>query len=238
MSTHSQAHPCRRCVWPLRFCRVKSGYEYRNQIIKMNVGSRDPWLDPWLKEIEQRSSGSAVLELGCGRGRDTQILTERGISVVAIDQSTCALAEAALRVSDCQFLNQDIRAPLPVGSTPYPVIIASLCLHYFNWLETQKIVAQIRSVLEDSGLLICRLNSLNDLNYGASGNPQIEPNFYRVGANTKRFFDSESILNLFGAGWEVKSMMEQTINRYEKPKVVWEVSVLKSAMVSSPVTHA
>jgi len=204
----------------------------------MNVGAKDPWLDPWLVEIEQRSSGSPILELGCDSGRDTQILTERGISVVAIDKSTYALAEAALRVRDCVFLNQDIRAPLPVGSSPYPVIIASLCLHYFNWRETQKIAAQIRLVLEDSGLFICRLNSLNDLNYGASGNPQIEPNFYRVGAHTKRFFDSESILRLFGTGWEVKSMMEQTINRYEKPKFVWEVSLVKSVMGSSPAAQA
>jgi hypothetical protein len=39
------------------------------------------------------------------------------------------------------------------------------------------IVERIRAVLADGGLLLCRLNSTRDDNYGASGYPRIEDHF-------------------------------------------------------------
>ena len=70
-----------------------------------------------------------------------------------------------------------------------------------------------------------RLNSINDVNYGAAAlaqDAEIEPGYVRVWGQKKRFFDDASVRALF-AGWQITSMRELTINRYEKHKVVWEV---------------
>jgi len=60
----------------------------------------------------------------------------------------------------------------------------------------------------------------------AVGHKEIEPNFYAVAqrfGDRKRFFDKESVDRLFGAKWRRVAVEEMTIDRYDKPKVVWEV---------------
>jgi hypothetical protein len=58
--------------------------------------------------------------------------------------------------------------------------------------------------------------------YRASSELEIEPNFYQVGASTKRFFDETAVRTLFH-DWDIQFLEENIIHRYEKPKSVWEV---------------
>ena len=109
------------------------------------------------------------------------------------------------------------------------MIIASLSLHYFGWVETVALVEKIRATLRMRGALLCRLNSTNDHNYGASGHPRIEDDYYLVEGEPKRFFDRASIEALFATGWRMLSLEERVIERYAKPKVVWEVIVERDA---------
>src|SRR5678816_59744 len=91
----------------------------------------DPWLERWLPLIASKAEGLPILELGCGSGRDTQVLADVGHRVVGVDLSASAVKKAAARVPNCQFYCQDIRAPFPVQTTN--VVLASLSLHYFPW---------------------------------------------------------------------------------------------------------
>ena len=100
-------------------------------------------------------------------------------------------------------------------------------MHYFEWERTLKTVREIRRCLNDGGLLLNRLNSTKDVNFGAVGHEEIEPDLYRVNGREKRFFDSESIHQLFESGWELKSVEEMGIRRYEKLKIVWEIVLKK-----------
>jgi SAM-dependent methyltransferase len=101
-------------------------------------------------------------------------------------------------------------------------VVASLCLHYFPWSTTQQSVRELRRILTPGGLLIVRVNSTKDTNYGAEGHPSIGPNFYRVQGRTKRFFDKPSLEALF-ADWRIDAITERPIMRYEKPKWIWEL---------------
>jgi hypothetical protein len=47
-----------------------------------------------------------------------------------------------------------------------------------------------------------------------------------VGEQTKRFFARADLLALFADGWQLTALEEQTIDRYERPKVVWELAAL------------
>jgi SAM-dependent methyltransferase len=187
----------------------------------------DPWLARWLKLIGERAVGLPVLELGCGGGRDTEVLAAAGHRVVAVDLSPESVAKARTRVPRAEFHCQDIRAPLPVDAAG--VVVASLSLHYFPWPETEALVDRIRRVLRPAGVLLCRLNSTNDHHFGASGHPAIDENFYLVDGAPKRFFDRAAVDRLFSSGWQMLSAEERTIDRYDLPKSAWEVVLEKTS---------
>jgi SAM-dependent methyltransferase len=190
------------------------------------IGSSDPWLARWLPLIGERSGILPILEIGCGGGRDTEVLAGAGHRVVAIDLSADAIARARARVPQAVFHCQDLRAPFPVEAAG--VVVASLSLHYFPWSETEALVGRIRNLLRPAGLLLCRLNSTNDHNFGASGHPQIEENFYLVDGAPKRFFDRAAVDRLFASGWRMLGAEERIIDRYERPKSAWEVVLEKT----------
>lgn len=192
----------------------------------MSAATKDPWLERWLPLIAARSAGLPILELGCGGGRDTAVLTAAGHKVVGVDLSAKAVANARQRAPAGEFHCQDIRAPFPVERAG--VVVASLSLHYFPWSETAALVGRIRALLEPSGVLLCRLNSTNDHHFGASGHARIDDDYYLVEGEPKRFFDRPAVDCLFSSGWRTLSAEERTIDRYDLPKVVWEVVLEKT----------
>src|SRR5260370_32141539 len=192
----------------------------------IGTGSSDPWLERWLPLIGERACDLAMLEMGCGDGRDTEVLTGAGHRVAAIDLSPEAIARARARSPQAQFHCQDIRAAFPVDAAG--VVVASLSLHYFPWPETEALVGRIWNVLRPAGLLLCRLNSTNDHNFGASGHPRIDANFYLVDGAPKRFFDRAAVDRLFSSGWRMLGAEERIIDRYERPKSAWEVALEKA----------
>ena len=183
----------------------------------------DAWLDRLLPEIGAHLRDRPVLELGCGDGIDTAILTEAGCRVLGIDISESALAEARVRAPSAEFYCQDVRAPFPIDASSAGIVVASLSLHYFPWEETLQLVERVHGVLAPGGLFLCRLNSTNDQNFGSIGHPGIEQNYYLVNGKPKRFFSQPEIERLFASGWSVRTLSEEVIHRYAKPKVVWQV---------------
>ena len=192
----------------------------------MSRATSDPWLERWLPLIGERAGDLSVFEIGCGGGRDTEVLAGAGHRVAAIDLSPDAIVRAQARAPQAQFHCQDIRAAFPVDAAC--VVVASLSLHYFPWPETEALVGRIRSVLSPAGLLLCRLNSTNDHNFGASGHPEIDENFYLVDGAPKRFFDRAAVDRLFSSGWRMLGAEERIIDRYERPKSAWEVVLEKA----------
>ena len=183
----------------------------------------DPWLDKWIPLIKQKSSGGHVLELGCGSGWDTVDLLSAGCNVIAADISTKNLAECTRSVPQAKYLQLDNGQPLPLADHSLSVIVASLTLHYFTWKVTMQIASELKRCLKPDGILLARFNSTHDYNFGASTTePPIEPNLYFLGTMTKRFFD-EAAVRTFLRGWDIRFLEENIIQRYEKPKSVWEV---------------
>lgn len=198
----------------------------------------DRWMEPWLPAI--RAGGAAVLELGCDAGGDTAWLREQGLAVVACDISLPALQACAQAAPGAQLLQLDLRQPLPFADASFSVVVASLCLHYFDWATTLRAVAEVRRVLQPGGLLLCRLNSLRDVLHGAGQGEEVEPHYWRVHgtySECKRFFDRADIDRLFAGPWQWLGMQEHTIQRYDRPKVAWEV-VLRLQQTRADATIA
>ena len=139
---------------------------------------QDPWLENWLTLLHEATPSKKILELGCDTGRDTQFLVQQGFHVVATDISKDALIECALKAPAAKIIQLDLQDPFPFESCSFETIISSLSLHYFSLKKTQEILAEISRCLTPHGLFICRVNSTRDINHGASGFPEIEPNYY------------------------------------------------------------
>ena len=187
--------------------------------------SADPWLERWQPLIASYANQTPILELGCGAGDDTVTLAQAGYDVVALELSAESVAKVKARVPGACVHCQDIRAPLPVSPGGAGVVVASLSLHYFEWEETMDLIERIRQTLNHPGLLLCRLNSTNDHNYGASGHPRISENYYCVNGKPKRFFDRDAVVKLFASGWNLLSMEELITHKYEQPKALWEIAL-------------
>ena len=172
--------------------------------------------------IKDKCAGESVLEIGSGWGWDTKVLTDAGLSVIGIDMAEKYLEQAKILVPNATFLHQDMQQEFP-GENKYNVIIASLSMHYMPWEETLKMISKVKEKLTDDGLFLFRVNSVRDINHGAIGNPEIDTNYFLVDGKPKIFFDEATVRDLFDDSWNIISLEEHTIDRFEKPKVVWEV---------------
>ncbi len=181
----------------------------------------EPWLERWLALIKARQE-TPILDLGCGQGLDSQYLIARGYRVIAADYSWQALQIARHRAQAVQL---DHGAALPFAHDTFQVIVANLSLHYFRWQKTRQLINSVRHCLKAGGLLLARFNSTQDYNHGAAGNEELEAHCFVVGGVLKRFFDGPDLDRLFRSGWQVHGLQEQTVYRYTRPKVVWEVVV-------------
>jgi SAM-dependent methyltransferase len=188
----------------------------------------DRWLDRWLPLLAERAQGRPLLELGCGTGRDTAALQRAGHRVVALDRSRASLVLARIAAPAARLVRQDVREPWPPCEDGYGAVIASLSLHYFDWATTEGLIARVRDALGAGGVFICRLNSTRDHYFGARGHPLIEPNFFNVNGEPKRFFARADVDRLFARGWRTVSAEESVIDRYLAPKAAWEL-VLETA---------
>ncbi|MDQ2139876.1 class I SAM-dependent methyltransferase [Alcaligenaceae bacterium B3P038] len=178
--------------------------------------------------IISRAGADPILEIGCGLGDDTLTMTSAGLSVNAFDISSANVAMTALRVPLARVECRDVRAPFPEDPRSISVVVASLSLHYFEWNQTTLIVDRIWDCLRPGGVLICRLNSTDDLNFGAASKVQIEDNFYLVNGRSKRFFNQGAVSNLFSDGWRELSVEHRSTHKYLKRKALWEIVLEKT----------
>lgn len=195
----------------------------------MTLKFPDPWLDRWLSLIKTRCAERPLLEIGCGYGDDTATLTNAGLQVMGFDLSSEAVAATRSRVPTARIEQRDVRDHLPEEAMDLGVVLASLSLHYFTWEDTVAIVDRIRLSLSLGGVLLCRLNSTEDKNFGADGGEEIEPDYFLVKGQPKRFFDEGAVQRLFAHGWNMLALEHMTTDKYQQPKAAWEI-VLERAL--------
>lgn len=184
---------------------------------------QDNWLDKYLPLIPKNEQ---VLELGCGIGNNVQYLTEKGFNVLASDFSSVALETIKDLMPQVKTQFVDLQKPLPFADKSFSVIIADLCLHYFSEQKTKEIMLEIKRILKPNGYLFARVNSVNDFNSGAGQGEMIEPNYYFVERNNKRFFDLKEIHKYFDLIGKTQAK-ETDMLRYTKPKKAFEICCQK-----------
>ena len=201
--------------------RVRDIWDRR--YVRKETFEPDSWLRRWETLLGDIKGGRA-LDVGCGGGWDSQFLRNSEFDVVSLDFSIRALRQARESGLDPGRLVQaDIAEGVPLRSRSFGLIVANLVLHYFRWETTVRIMDELARCLKTEGKILVRVNSTEDVEFGATGNPEIEPGLYLVEGVAKRFFDRESVSRLFDDNWNILDVCERTSERGSRTKRLWEV---------------
>lgn len=180
----------------------------------------DGWLEPFVSIITKCET--PILDLGCGSGNDTLYFAEKGKKVIACDQSAVAIDNIQKNIPDVyetRCFNMLEGFEFADGS--FDIICADLCLHYFREKDMKNILSEIKRMLTPNGHVFVRVNSINDVNYGAGEGEEVEPHLYRTrDGMLKRFFDEEDMYRFF-SDFQIVFLEEQKMYRYQMEKMVY-----------------
>ncbi len=198
--------------------------KYWDKIHLKYTSTYDNWFD---KYIHLLNKNDKIIELGCGRAYTSLYLLDNGFSdVTACDFSTEVINILNTEHKELNTSVFDISEKLPFKDDEINVIIADLCLHYFDSKKTKEILNEIYRVLKSGGYLIGRVNSANDKYHIPLSAKVLEKNFYYDGEIYKKFFEGKEFKELF-ENFKILSLEEKHMDRYEKPKTLWEFCIKK-----------
>lgn len=109
---------------------------------------------PATTELIPNVEGKRVLDAGCGHGRYTEWLTERGADVLAVDENTEMLEQARRRLDDrAEIRRGDITDHLEFADDgTFDGVVCGLALHYVeDWREA---FTEFARVLRPGGFLV------------------------------------------------------------------------------------
>lgn len=198
--------------------------KYWDKIHLKYTSTYDNWFN---KYIHLLNKSDKIIELGCGRAYTSLYLLNNGFSdVTACDFSTEVINILNTEHKELNTSVFDISEKLPFKDDEINVIIADLCLHYFDSKKTKEILNEIYRVLKSGGYLIGRVNSANDKYHIPLNAKVLEKNFYYDGEIYKKFFEEDDFKELF-ENFKILSLEEKHMDRYEKPKTLWEFCIKK-----------
>jgi SAM-dependent methyltransferase len=112
----------------------------------------------WLTEIlEHISNKQSVLEVACGTGHTSALISNLGINFIACDLTPAMIEKAKKRVESLpikpKFMEADA-TNLPFDSNSFDVVISTRFLHLFNYDKQEEVLSEMIRVLKPGGSLI------------------------------------------------------------------------------------
>lgn len=197
--------------------------KYWDNIHKEYISTYDGWFNKYINLLHKDDN---IVELGCGRAYTSKYLIDNGFkNIIACDFSKEVLNIVNNENPNIKTMLFDMSDGLPFNDNSKNIIVADLCLHYFDLSKTKYIFSEIYRVLKENGYLIARVNSFNDIQIPLKSK-KIEKHYYYDGKFYKRFFDKKDLEELF-ENFKIYNLEEKKMDRYEHPKILWEFCVEK-----------
>ena len=171
--------------------------------------------DDWLIEFEEYflPLNGLFLDLGCGSGNDTNTLINKyGKHVISCDFSNVALSQIKRKIPTVETCQFDMTEPFPFEDDKFDCVITDLSLQYFDRETTSSIINEISRVLVSGGLLLLRVSSTEDINYGALKGDYLDYHYYYVQYRNKRFYDKQDVMDFF-SDWDNVLIKDETMEK-------------------------
>jgi SAM-dependent methyltransferase len=111
--------------------------------------------------------GDRALDLGCGDGHFTQVLSRAGADVVGLEIAQAAVRRARARYPELKFVLGELDAPLPMSDNAFDLVWASEVIEHVG--DTARWLSEVRRVLAPSGRLLLSTPSHGRLRLTAFG---------------------------------------------------------------------
>ncbi|MBI2355784.1 MAG: class I SAM-dependent methyltransferase [Candidatus Doudnabacteria bacterium] len=124
-----------------------------------NASERPEFFD--LYQQNESRFGNKVVDIGCGKGRYTKFLEDKGKQVVGIDISEEMLkgARAAGVQAD---LRQGISSQLPFEDGSFDSAVSIGAIHHNMWVDIQKSFSEAARVLKPDSIFVFQGRSVKD----------------------------------------------------------------------------
>ena len=136
-----------------------------------------------LLQYLQPARGARMLDLGCGKGRHSKYLAQKGFDVTGLDLSFSSIREAKnWETPSLRFRRHDMRNPFGTASYDYVFSFFTSFGYFKNWIENDRVVSNMAAALKQNGYLL--LDYLNtpyvEKNLIALEEKEIEGTKYRI----------------------------------------------------------
>jgi len=176
-----------------------------------------------------------ILDLGCGIGRHCIFLAKMGINVTGIDTSRRALkiAKAWSRTEKFETtLLLTTMTNLPFISQNFHAVISVSVIHHAIKRDIEKTVAEIYRVLNDDGIFLANILSIDDYRYGLG--QEVEDGTFQVMEDFEEkrfqelhsFYAKEEVLDLCSKFKKIKLDPIQS-GKKEQLHCYWKVTAIK-----------
>lgn len=108
-------------------------------------------IDALLQALAERAAPLAILDFGCGPGRDLLALARHGHEAIGLD-GTEAFVQMAHQASGCEVWHQDFLA-LDLPPARFDGIYANASLFHVPRAELPRVLAQLHASLKEGGIL-------------------------------------------------------------------------------------
>ena len=154
--------------------------------------------------------GKALIDLGCGNGRDSLFFAGQGMQVVAIDLSRSAIDQLNRQpVENARFLCGDFIASDIHQPDSYDYAYSRFTIHAINQKQETMLLQTMFRALKPGGKFFIEVRSVNDPLYGKG--KAVERNAFFYDNHYRRFIVRDELAkNLESCGFRVEYVKEQT----------------------------
>lgn len=166
--------------------------------------------------------GCAIVELGCGNGRDSLFFANNGFTVYALDQCASAIARLEGKSTLLTPKVSNVASPdidLPEGRK---AIYNRFLLHALDRAEANGMLEWVGKNLDSNDLFFCECRSVKSDLYGKGD--QREDDVFYTGKHHRRFIRKEELIQeLEQNGLEILELVEEAgiaVHRDDDPVVI------------------